>query len=173
LFKAHQILNGLHKLHAEMMYLLVSECRATGTLRKLSFLFSDGKFCSLGALRDFRTLPQKAVEAGILNIFKPEVDRFLFGNRTKGYRRQMEMLKSKHKQISHDLSEWRGSLVGPSGLLLPLFPLFVCPSPDCKFPLNRTAETHQYSRFSRSTGMKLKYGKIKIRPWDSQFCQTV
>jgi len=80
------------------------------------------------------SLPQKVVEAGILNIFKPEVDRFLLGSRIKGYQGEIGMWKSKHKQISHDFSEWRGRLVGLNGLLLLLFPLFMCMQLIVSFP---------------------------------------
>ena len=77
-------------MDVERMFPLVGEARTRGhNLRVKGRSFKTEmrrNFFSLRVVNLWKSLPQRAVEAGSLSVFKTKIDRFLINKGMKGYR---------------------------------------------------------------------------------------
>ena len=96
-----RILRGLDRVDVERMFPLVGKTRTRGHNLRLKGQFFKTEmrrnFFSQRVVNLWNSLPQKAVEARSLNVFKTEIDRFLIN---KGIRVMQE--DGDEKSISHD-----------------------------------------------------------------------
>ena len=91
LSEIYRILKGLDTVDVEKMFLLVGETRIQGhSFRVKGFRTKMRRnFFSQRVVNLWNSLPQKAVEAKSLSVFKTEIDKFLFGKAIKGYREKV------------------------------------------------------------------------------------
>jgi len=99
--KSYRILRGLDRVDVERMFPLVGKDRTRGhnvRLKGRSFKTEMRRnFFSQRVLNLWNSLPQRAVEAESLSVFKMEIDRFLINKGIRGYGGNGD-----EKNISHD-----------------------------------------------------------------------
>ena len=89
LIETYRILRGLDRMEVERMFPLVGKTRTRGhnlRLKGRSFKTEMRRnFFSQRVVNLWNSLPQKAVEARSLSVFKTEIDRFLINKGIRCY----------------------------------------------------------------------------------------